>query len=191
MPSAFGGGKMLNSLAWMNKYYVLDLRPGNSYVQWLVDQGHTVFIVSWINPGKKLSDKSFEDYMVEGLLAAADLVLASYFGLYAFLFMLLSLVAGIGYEDDIPKAEGILSEILSAHEKVLKDPAPVIKVANLGESSVDFIVRPWSKTDDYWDIYWDVTRAVKMRFDEEGISIPFPQRDVHVYEEQLTKRPAE
>jgi polyhydroxyalkanoate synthase len=59
---------------WMNKFYVLDLRPGNSYVQWLVDQGHTVFIISWVNPGKRLGDKSFEDYMREGILAALDAV---------------------------------------------------------------------------------------------------------------------
>ena len=59
---------------WMNKYYVLDLRPGNSFIQWLVDQGHTVFIISWVNPGKRLARKSFEDYMHEGILAAIDAV---------------------------------------------------------------------------------------------------------------------
>jgi small conductance mechanosensitive channel len=91
---------------------------------------------------------------------------------------------GIGYSDDIPKAEKVLSEILSGHEKVLKDPEPVIRLHELGDSSVNFIVRPWSKTDEYWDVYWDVTREVKRRFDEEGISIPFPQRDVHIYREE-------
>jgi small conductance mechanosensitive channel len=90
---------------------------------------------------------------------------------------------GIGYSDDIPKAEKILTEIVTAHEKVLKDPEPVVRLHTLGESSVDFIVRPWSKTDEYWDVYWDVTREVKRRFDEEGISIPFPQRDVHIFHE--------
>ena len=65
--------------------------------------------------------------------------------------------------------------------QVLEDPEPVVRLHTLNESSVDFIVRPWVKTDDYWDVYWDVTRAVKMRFDEDGISIPFPQRDVHFY----------
>jgi small conductance mechanosensitive channel len=88
---------------------------------------------------------------------------------------------GIGYSDDIPKAEKVLTEIVASHEKVLEDPAPVIRLHTLNESSVDFIVRPWVKTDDYWDVYWDVTRAVKMRFDEDGISIPFPQRDIHLY----------
>lgn len=91
------------------------------------------------------------------------------------------MVFGIGYGDDIPKAEKILNDIVVGHEKVLKDPAPVIKLHTLGESSVDFIVRPWSKTEDYWDVYWDITREVKMRFDAEGVSIPFPQRDVHIY----------
>jgi small conductance mechanosensitive channel len=91
------------------------------------------------------------------------------------------LVFGISYTDDIPKTEKVLQEIIDAHEPVLKDPAPMIRVHELGESSVNLIVRPWVKTDDYWETYWTLTRAVKMRFDEEGISIPFPQRDVHLY----------
>jgi small conductance mechanosensitive channel len=90
---------------------------------------------------------------------------------------------GIGYSDDIPKAEKLLTEIVTSHEKVLKDPKPVIRLHELGESSVNFVVRPWSKTDEYWDVYWDITREVKQRFDAEGISIPFPQRDVHIYRE--------
>ncbi|MDH3726819.1 MAG: mechanosensitive ion channel [Myxococcales bacterium] len=90
---------------------------------------------------------------------------------------------GIGYSDDIPKAEKVLTEIVTNHEKVLKDPEPVVRLHQLGDSSVNFVVRPWSKTNEYWDVYWDVTREVKRRFDEEGISIPFPQRDVHVYHE--------
>ncbi len=63
----------------------------------------------------------------------------------------------------------------------------MIKLHTLGDSSVNFIVRPWVKTSDYWEVYWNVTRAVKMRFDEEGISIPFPQRDVHIYEEKIAR----
>jgi len=90
---------------------------------------------------------------------------------------------GIGYSDDVSKAEKVLTEIVTNHDKVLKDPEPVVRLNQLGDSSVNFIVRPWSKTDDYWDVYWDVTREVKRRFDEDGISIPFPQRDVHVYHE--------
>jgi small conductance mechanosensitive channel len=92
------------------------------------------------------------------------------------------MVFGIGYADDIPHAEKILKEIVESHELVLDDPEPNIRLHNLGDSSVDFIVRPWTKTDDYWEVYWDITREVKMRFDAEGISIPFPQRDVHVFQ---------
>jgi small conductance mechanosensitive channel len=94
------------------------------------------------------------------------------------------MVFGISYTDDIPHAEEVLKDILNSHDKVLDDPEPMVRLHTLNESSVDFIVRPWVKTDDYWDIYWDVTRAVKMRFDEESISIPFPQRDVHFYEQK-------
>jgi len=90
---------------------------------------------------------------------------------------------GIGYSDDIPKAEKVLTEIVTGHEKVLKDPEPVVRLHELGDSSVNFVVRPWSKTEEYWDVYWDITREVKQRFDAEGISIPFPQRDVHLYRE--------
>jgi len=88
---------------------------------------------------------------------------------------------GIGYGDDIGKAQSALQSVIEGHPKVLKDPAPVVQVHELGDSSVNFVVRPWAKTDDYWDVYWDVTRAVKEKFDAEEISIPFPQRDVHVH----------
>lgn len=88
----------------------------------------------------------------------------------------------IGYGDSIEQAEAVLKSIVEAHPKVQKVPAPLIKLHVLGESSVDFIVRPWAKPEDYWDVYWDITREVKMRFDAEGISIPFPQRDVHIYQ---------
>ena len=93
------------------------------------------------------------------------------------------LVFGVSYSDDIPKVERILNEIIDAHEKVLDDPEPVVKLHELADSSVNFVVRPWVESDDYWDVYWDLTREVKMRFDAEGVSIPFPQRDVHVLTE--------
>ena len=94
---------------------------------------------------------------------------------------------GIGYDDDIEHAERVLAEIVSGHEKVLAKPAPMIKLHSLGDSSVNFIVRPWTKTEDYWDVYWYILREVKLRFDREGISIPFPQRDVHVFSEPDAK----
>ncbi|MCU8001811.1 MULTISPECIES: mechanosensitive ion channel family protein [unclassified Shewanella] len=94
---------------------------------------------------------------------------------------------GISYSDSIEQAEAILKSIVEAHPKVQPLPEPTIKLHLLSESSVDFIVRPWAKPEDYWEVYWDITREVKMRFDAEGISIPFPQRDVHIY--QTTKSP--
>ena len=90
------------------------------------------------------------------------------------------LVFGISYADDIPHAEQVLSSVLEENPKVLPEPKAVVKVHELGDSSVNFVVRPWAAREDYWDVYWDVTREVKLRFDREGISIPFPQRDVHV-----------
>ena len=97
------------------------------------------------------------------------------------------LVFGIGYEDDIELAEKVLENIVTTNEKVLKRPAPNIRLHALADSSINFIVRPWVKTGDYWDVYWEITREVKMRFDREGISIPFPQRDVHMYTEKDTQ----
>ncbi len=91
------------------------------------------------------------------------------------------MVFGISYSDDIDKAKAILNSILDDHPLVLKRPETTVKLHTLNSSSVDFVVRPWVKTDDYWDVYWDVNETVKKRFDEEGVSIPFPQRDVHIY----------
>ncbi len=91
---------------------------------------------------------------------------------------------GISYSDDIEKTERVLREIVESHEKVLAEPEPMIHLHKLGESSINFVVRPWTATTDYWEVYWYVTREVKMRFDREGISIPFPQRDVHVYQQK-------
>jgi len=99
------------------------------------------------------------------------------------------LLFGVSYTDDIPKVEKILSEIIDAHDKVLEDPEPTIRLHELGDSSVNFIVRPWVETDDYWDVYWDVMREVKMRFDAEGVSIPFPQRDVHLFHQDAESGP--
>jgi small conductance mechanosensitive channel len=88
---------------------------------------------------------------------------------------------GIGYGDDIEKAERILAEAAADHELVLKNPPANVRVHSLGDSSVNLILRPWVRTADYWTVYWDLTREVKLRFDREGVTIPFPQRDVHFY----------
>ncbi|MDP4856973.1 MAG: mechanosensitive ion channel [Desulfobacterales bacterium] len=92
------------------------------------------------------------------------------------------MVFGIGYEDDITKAQSILEKIVKDHPLVLGSPEPVIRVNELADSSVNFVCRPWTKTSDYWTVYWDITRQVKEQFDQNSISIPFPQRDVHVHQ---------
>ncbi|MCG6938290.1 MAG: mechanosensitive ion channel [Gammaproteobacteria bacterium] len=89
------------------------------------------------------------------------------------------MVFGIGYGDDIKAAKDILNRILQEDERVLKDPAPLVAVAELGDSSVNFNVRPWVKTGDYWNVYFDTHEKVKLTFDAEGITIPYPQMDVH------------
>jgi len=92
------------------------------------------------------------------------------------------MVFGIGYGDDIDRARSVIREIIEADPRVLKDPAPLVALWQLGESSVDFVARPWVKSADYWSVWFDTTEKVKKAFDAEGISIPFPQRDVHVYQ---------
>jgi small conductance mechanosensitive channel len=93
------------------------------------------------------------------------------------------MVFGIGYNDDIDKAQKILEEIVNGHELVLKEPEAIVKLHELADSSVNFICRPWVSPGDYWNVYWDITREVKRRFDAGNVSIPFPQRDVHIYQE--------
>ncbi|MCG6891904.1 MAG: mechanosensitive ion channel family protein [Gammaproteobacteria bacterium] len=95
----------------------------------------------------------------------------------------IDLVFGIAYSDDIEKAEKVMAEVVAAHPAVLEDPPAMIRLHELGESSVNFIVRPWVNKDDYWETFWALNRAMKLRFDEEGISIPFPQRDVHLHQQ--------
>lgn len=93
------------------------------------------------------------------------------------------LVIGIGYSDDIAKAKKIVSDLLQKEKRVLSDPAPVIAVSELADSSVNLVVRPWVKTGDYWTVRFDLTEEIKNSFDEAGISIPFPQQDVHLFNE--------
>ena len=94
------------------------------------------------------------------------------------------LVFGCGYGDDIKQAKALLEEIVKSNPLVLVDPAPIIGVRELGESSVNFAVRPWVKTEDYWDAYCQITEAVKQGFDAAGLRIPFPQRDVHLIKDE-------
>ncbi len=92
------------------------------------------------------------------------------------------LTFGIGYGDDTDKAQAILERVVAEHPLVLKDPAPVIKLNELADSSVNFVVRPWVKGGDYWQVHWDLLAAVKKAVDREGVTIPFPQHDVHVHQ---------
>ena len=89
---------------------------------------------------------------------------------------------GIGYGDDILKAKKILHRLVEEDSRILKDPASTIAVSELGDSSVNFVVRVWCNAADYWNIYFEMQEKVKLTFDREGISIPFPQRDVHLYQ---------
>jgi len=91
------------------------------------------------------------------------------------------LVAGCGYADDLDKVQKVLEGIIAADDRILVDPETTIAVAELGDSSVNFVVRPWVNAADYWAVKFDLTEQIKKRFDQEGISIPFPQRDIHVY----------
>jgi small conductance mechanosensitive channel len=90
---------------------------------------------------------------------------------------------GIGYGDDLLLAKKLLEEMVAADERILAEPAPQVAVSELGDSSVNFVVRPWVNSADYWGVMFDFTEAVKLRFDSEGISIPFPQMDVHVHKQ--------
>jgi small conductance mechanosensitive channel len=94
------------------------------------------------------------------------------------------LVFGVSYGDDIDKVKSVLQDIVANDERVLKEPACTIAVSKLNDSSVDFVVRPWVKAADYWGVFFGMTETVKKRFDAEGISIPFPQRDVHLFQEK-------
>lgn len=95
--------------------------------------------------------------------------------------MRVDMTMGIGYGDDIDKARAVIKDVLDKDDRILKDPESTISVIELADSSVNFTVRPWAKSEDYFNVYFDVTEKLKKRFDEEGINIPFPQRDVHIY----------
>jgi small conductance mechanosensitive channel len=90
------------------------------------------------------------------------------------------MVFGIGYGDDIKKAKDILMQAMESDERILKDPAPMVAIAELADSSVNFVVRPWVNAADYWGVKFDFTEKIKLSFDQNGVSIPFPQMDVHM-----------
>jgi len=94
----------------------------------------------------------------------------------------LDLVFGVSYNDDLKKVKKVLNDILENDTRILKDPAPKVAVLELADSSVNFAVRPWVSTGEYWNVFFDLKETIKERFDAENISIPFPQQDVHLYE---------
>ncbi|MEW5009830.1 MAG: mechanosensitive ion channel [Cycloclasticus sp.] len=93
----------------------------------------------------------------------------------------LDLVIGIGYDDDIKKAKNVLSELMQQEPRILKEPAPTLGLLELADSSVNFAVRPWVNSADYWGVHFDLLENIKLRFDQEGISIPYPQQDIHLH----------
>lgn len=90
------------------------------------------------------------------------------------------MVFGIGYDDDIKQAKQIMQDIMSQDERILAEPAPLVAVSELADSSVNFVVRPWVKSADYWAVMFDLNEKIKLAFDEKNISIPYPQMDVHL-----------
>ncbi len=98
----------------------------------------------------------------------------------------LDLVFGVGYDDDMTRVRKLIDGVLAGEPRVLKDPEPVVAVAELADSSVNFYVRPWVATSDYWPTRFDLIEKIKKTFDENGVTIPYPQRDVHHYREPAT-----
>ena len=96
------------------------------------------------------------------------------------------LTVGVSYDADLKQVREVLEDIISKDSRVLSDPAHQIAVAELADNSVNFAVRLWAKTEDYWDVFFETNEAVKLRFDEAGIGIPYPQRDVHLYEHKVS-----
>ncbi len=95
------------------------------------------------------------------------------------------LVVGVSYDADLSQVKAILNEIAANDERVMSDPEPVIAVSELADNSVNLVMRMWTKTADYWGVYFDATETVKVRLDEAGVGIPYPQRDVHLYEHKV------
>jgi small conductance mechanosensitive channel len=95
----------------------------------------------------------------------------------------IDLVIGIGYGDSIPEAKRLIQDVLAADERILKEPAPALLVLELNESSVDIAVRPWVKIADYWTVRSDLLERIKVTLEDNGLSIPYPQRDVHLFNE--------
>ncbi len=116
-----------------------------------------------IVPNGAMSNGSVVNYSAEGMLRV-------------------DLTIGISYESDVSKAKQALMEMMQNNSQVLKDPIPMVAVSELADSSVNLAVRPWCKVEDYWNVYFDTTEQAKVVLESNGISIPFPQQDVHLYQ---------
>lgn len=102
----------------------------------------------------------------------------------------MDLVIGVSYDDDVRHVKRVLTEIIEGEALVLKDPAPTIGLLEMADSSVNFAVRPWVKSADYWDVFWRLQETIKIRLDEEGITIPYPQQDVYLHKVEPEEKPA-
>ena len=94
----------------------------------------------------------------------------------------IDLTIGVGYNDDLQKSEQLLLQCIAADERILSEPEALVAVTELADSSVNFVVRPWVNAADYWDVRWHLIRQIKLTFDAEGISIPYPQQDIHLHQ---------
>ena len=121
-------------------------------------------------PNSKLTDDNIINYSAKGILRV-------------------DLVIGVAYEENLANVKRFVQEVLTGYAHVLSDPKPTVGVLELADSSVNLAVRPWVRTEHYWDVYFGVQEALKTRFDEVGISIPFPQRDVHLIRENSANTP--
>jgi small conductance mechanosensitive channel len=116
-----------------------------------------------IIPNAKLTDDTITNYSTKGIRR-------------------IDFIFGVGYNDDLDKVRTVIEDVLSTDSRVLKDPEITIGVAELADSSVNFAVRPWVNADDYWAVFFNINEQMKKRFDAEGISIPYPQTDVHLHQ---------
>lgn len=114
-----------------------------------------------IIPNGAAAGNSIKNYTTEGILRV-------------------DLTAGVAYESDLKQTKDVLMKVITGHPKVLKEPAPFVGLNEMADSSLNFVVRPWTKVEDYWDVYFEVNEQIKMALDEAGITIPFPQLDVHL-----------
>lgn len=158
---------------------ILTLKPfkAGDFVE-VNGQSGSVHAVTIINTVLKTPDNK-TIYLPNGAVAGANIINFTEEGRRRW-----DKVFGIGYTDDFDKAKKIIMDFLMEDDRIHKDPAPFVRVGNLGDSSVDITVRAWVDTPEYWNVKFDMIEKVKKEFDKQGVSIPFPQRDIHIYNEK-------